>query len=96
MDQTTSLYWNEDMLSRNIKIRTRLSKMASAFSGFIMTDVIEPKPGPRLNTNTIRLCMGWHDKDETVPGPSNLDNGNIYTGKTTSLYWDDPLGSISI
>ena len=32
-----------------------------------------------------------HCKDETVVRPSYLLNGNIYTGKTASLYWDGLL-----
>ena len=34
----------------------------------------------------------FHDKDKTVVRPSYLYNGNTYTGKTTSLYWDGPQG----
>ena len=32
----------------------------------------------------------FHYEDETVMVPSDLYDGNFYTGKTTSLYWDDP------
>ena len=31
-----------------------------------------------------------HYKDETVVRPSHLYNGNLYSSKMTSLYWDDP------
>ena len=30
----------------------------------------------------------FHDKDDIIVRPSNCYNGNIYTSKTTSLYWD--------
>ena len=33
----------------------------------------------------------FHYEDKTVSRQSNLYDGNPYTGKTTSLYWDAPL-----
>ena len=36
----------------------------------------------------------FHYKDKTVMRPSYLYNDNPYTGKTTSLYWGDPLITI--
>ena len=34
-------------------------------------------------------CGNMHYKDKTVMRPSYLHNGNPYTGKMTSLYWDN-------
>ena len=40
-----------------------------------------------------RLSQAWdfRVKDKTVARPSYLWYGDLNTGKTTSLYWDDPL-----
>ena len=39
--------------------------------------------------------FSWHRyKDETVVRQSDLNNGNTYTGKPISLYWDSP-GSLN-
>ena len=47
---------------------------------------------PRLNIKTI-FPRYWdsHVKDKTVARPSYLKPGDPFTGKTTWLYWDDPL-----
>ena len=42
---------------------------------------------------SLSRCGDSQVKDKTVVGPSYLYNGNPYTGKTISLYWDDPLKS---
>ena len=48
-------------------------------------------PGPCLNINTVFLRYGdSHVKDKTVTRPSYFQHGDPSTGKTTSLYWDDP------
>ena len=45
----------------------------------------------RLNIKMILLAYGnFNYKDKTVVRPCHRYNGNSYTGKTTSLYWDDP------
>ena len=54
----------------------------------------------RLSSQTIRATFqcekrlfrygNFHDKDKTVMRLVYLYNGNPYTGKTTSLYWDGP------
>ena len=52
---------------------------------------IQP-PGPCLNIKTVFSRYGdSHVKDKTVARPSYLWHGDPYTGKTTSLYWKDPL-----
>ena len=46
-------------------------------------------PGPCLNIKTV--FPGYrdsHNNDEMVVKPSYLYNGNLYTGKMASLYWD--------
>ena len=35
-----------------------------------------------------------HVKDKTVVRPSYLQHVDPYTGKTTSKYWDGPLGAL--
>ena len=48
----------------------------------------EPHPGPWFNIKTAFPRYGdSHVKDKTV-----ARHGDPYTGKTTSLYWDGPLG----
>ena len=50
------------------------------------------KSGPRFN---IKMSSYQYRKshcgDKTVVRSSYLHNGISYTGKTTSLYWNDPL-----
>ena len=49
------------------------------------------KRGPHFNIKTIFPRYGdAHVKDKTVTRPSYLYSGALYTGKTTSLYWDCP------
>ena len=61
-----------------------------------------PLPEPMLNCHqfdlNIKLVPGtdFHDKDKTVMRPSYLYNGNPYTGKNTSLYWDGPQDHTSM
>ena len=45
-------------------------------------------PGPCLYIKRLSWYMDSHCKDETVVRPSYLCNGNRYTGKTASLYWE--------
>ena len=48
--------------------------------------------GPPLNIKTAFAGYGDSQvKDKTVARPSYLSHGDPHTGKTTSLYWNDPL-----
>ena len=42
---------------------------------------------------TLNLVQPYLHKEKTVVGPSYLFNGYSYTGKTASLFWDDPMNS---
>ena len=47
-------------------------------------------PGPHLNIKMVVFRYGdFHYQDRTVVRPSYLWNGNSYTGKMPSLYWDN-------
>ena len=48
---------------------------------------------PSQYKDGLPRCGNFHYKYKTVVRPSYLYNGNSYTGKTTSLYWDEPLVS---
>ena len=49
-------------------------------------------PSGTLSQYKDRLYKyGSHIKDKTVAKPTYLYNGDPYTGKTASLYWDGPL-----
>ena len=43
----------------------------------------------------LSRCEDFHYKDKMVMRPSYLYNGNPYTGKTTSLYWDASLNVLN-
>ena len=46
---------------------------------------------PSQYKDVLLSVYGSHYKGKTVVRTSYLCNGNSYTGKTTSLYWDGPL-----
>ena len=50
-----------------------------------ITTKVEWIPAPRLN-----IKKEYHVKDKMATRPSYLYNGNPYTGKTASSYWEGP------
>ena len=54
------------------------------------------RPRPHFNINTIYPMYGdSHVKNKMVTGPSYLEHGNPYTGKTVCLCWDGPQVKIT-
>ena len=51
----------------------------------------EKQTGPRLNIKTVFSGMGLHYNNKTVVRQFYHHIGNLYTGKTISLYQDGPL-----
>ena len=49
--------------------------------------------GPSQYKERISGYADFHYKDKAIVRPSYLYNWNSYTGKTTSLYRDEPLVS---
>ena len=58
-------------------------------------NILATAPGHRLNIMTVfPRYVDSHVKDKTVARPSYLQHGDPHTGKTASLYWDDPRESL--
>ena len=57
--------------------------------------LIETAPwAPSQYKNGLSKYGDFYCQDKTVASPSYLYNGDYYTGKTTSLYWDSPRAII--
>ena len=50
---------------------------------------------PCVNIKAAFPCIWFPYGDKMVVRPSYLHNGNPYTGKTASFYWDAPLNETS-
>ena len=48
---------------------------------------------PFQHKDHLSMYEDFHYKDEIDVRPSYLYDGNPYTGKTASLYWDSPLSA---
>ena len=60
-------------------------------------DMTTTESGPRLNIKTVFIRDGYfHVKSKTVARPSYLWHRDSYTGKSTYLYWDEPLPGVSV
>ena len=51
--------------------------------------IVEPLPEKNKIEPRLSICGNFDFKDKTVIRPPYLNN-EIYTGKSTSLYWDSP------
>ena len=74
-----------------------ISDWSPTNAAWVCSSRLRPRPpGPRFN---IKMSSYQYRKshcgDKTVVRSSYLHNGISYTGKTASLYWFSPLGSIS-
>ena len=55
-------------------------------------NTVDPRsPLPGLDIKTVFPKYGDPRDDNTVEKSNYLYNGDTYSGKTTSLYWDHPV-----
>ena len=78
-------FWNEVVYLEHLYEEKRMEDWAMAIRG------VRRPSGLCLNIKTVFPRYGdSHVKDKTVLRLSYLKHWDLYTGKTTSLYWDSP------